>query len=138
MTLSHQLTPKLKQLRLSGILETLELRTRRAVDEQLSFVEFLQGLLEDEVERRAQKQLTLRLRRASFDLEKTLEGFDFTFNPTVPRSQVTDLATGRFVERHENVLIQGPAGVGKSHCEIEGVIWRGGLERARLGLWRAG
>jgi len=115
MTVSHQLTPKLKQLRLSGILETLELRTRQAVDEQLSFVEFLQRLLEDEVERRAQKQLTLRLRRASFDLEKTLEGFDFTFNPTVPRSQIIDLATGRFVERHENILIQGPAGVGKSH-----------------------
>jgi DNA replication protein DnaC len=115
VTLSHQLTPKLKQLRLSGILETLELRTRQAVDEQLSFVEFLQRLLEDEVERRAQKQLTLRLRRASFDLEKTLEGFDFTFNATVPRAQIIDLATGRFVERHENVLIQGPAGVGKSH-----------------------
>lgn len=114
-TLNHQLTPKLKALRLSGILETLELRTRQAVDEQLSFGDFLQRLLEDEVERRAQKQLTLRLRRASFDLEKTLEGFDFTFNPTVPRAQIIDLATGRFVERHENVLIQGPAGVGKSH-----------------------
>lgn len=115
MTLTHQLVPKLKQLRLSGILETLELRNRQAVEEQLSFVEFLQRLLEDEVERRAQKQLTLRLRRASFDLEKTLEGFDFTFNPSIPRQQVFDLATARFVERHENVLIQGPAGVGKSH-----------------------
>ena len=115
MTLTHQLTPKLKSLRLSGILETLELRNRQAVEEQLSCVEFLQRLLEDEVERRAQKQLTLRLRRASFDLEKTLEGFDFGFNPSIPRSQVFDLATGHFVERHENVLIQGPAGVGKSH-----------------------
>jgi DNA replication protein DnaC len=115
MTLTHQLTPKLKSLRLSGILETLELRNRQAVEEQLSFVEFLQRLLEDEVERRAQKQLTLRLRRASFDLEKTLEGFDFSFNASIPRQQVFDLATARFVERHENVLIQGPAGVGKSH-----------------------
>jgi DNA replication protein DnaC len=115
MTLTHQLVPKLKSLRLSGILETLELRNRQAVEEQLSFVEFLQRLLEDEVERRAQKQLTLRLRRASFDLEKTLEGFDFGFNPSIPRQQVFDLATARFVERHENILIQGPAGVGKSH-----------------------
>lgn len=115
MALSHQLTPQLKQLRLSGILETLELRNRQAVEEQLSHVEFLQRLLEDEVERRAQKQLTLRLRRASFDLEKTLEGFDFTFNPAIPRQQIFDLAAGHFIARHENVLIQGPAGVGKSH-----------------------
>src|ERR1044072_4438591 len=115
MTLTHQLVPKLKSLRLSGILETLELRNRQAGEEELSFVEFLQRLLGDEGERRAQKQLTLRVRRASFDLEKTLEGFDFGFNPSIPRQQVFDLATARFVERHENILIQGPAGVGKSH-----------------------
>jgi DNA replication protein DnaC len=113
--LTHQLVPKLKSLRLSGILETLELRNRQAVDEQLSYVAFLQRLLEDEIERRAQKQLALRLRRASFDLEKSLEGFDFGFNPSINRHQIIDLATGSFIERHENVLIQGPAGVGKSH-----------------------
>src|SRR2546422_2077552 len=115
MQISHQPVPKLKNLRLSGILATLEVRTQQAIEEKLSSVEFLQRLLEDEVERRAQKQLALRLRRASFDLEKPLEGFDFSFNPAVNRQQVFDLATSRFVERHESVLIQGPAGVGKSH-----------------------
>lgn len=115
MQISHQLVPKLKSLRLSGILETLDVRNRQAIEEKLSHVEFLQRLLEDEVERRAQKQLQLRLRRATFDLEKTVEGFDFAFNPSVNRQQVFDLATCQFVERHENVLIQGPAGVGKSH-----------------------
>ena len=115
MQISHQLVPKLKNLRLSGILATLEVRTQQAIEEKLSYVEFLQRLLEDEVERRAQKQLDLRLRRASFDLEKTLEGFDFSFNPSINRQQVFDLATARFVERHESILIQGPAGVGKSH-----------------------
>src|ERR1051325_7192182 len=54
---------------------------------------------EDEVERRAQKQLQLRLRRATVDLEKTLEGFDFSFNPSINRQQIFDLATCRFVER---------------------------------------
>jgi DNA replication protein DnaC len=115
MQISHQLVPKLKNLRLSGVLATLEVRTQQAIEEKLSYVEFLQRLLEDEVERRAQKQLALRLRRATFDLEKTLEGFDFAFNPSVNRQQVFDLAACHFVERHESVLIQGPAGVGKSH-----------------------
>lgn len=115
MQISHQLTPKLKNLRLSGILETLEVRNRQAIEEKLSYVEFLQRLLEDEVERRAAKQLALRLRRASFDIEKTLEGFDFSFNVSINRQQVFDLATCRFVERRECVLVVGPAGVGKSH-----------------------
>ena len=114
MQISHQLVPKLKNLRLSGILETLDVRNRQAIEEKLSFVEFLQRLLEDEVERRAQKQLAMRLRRASFDLEKTLEGFDFAFNPSVNRQQIFDLATCQFLERHENVLIQGQ--IGRASC----------------------
>lgn len=115
MHINHQLVPKLKSLRLSGILETLDVRNRQAIEEKLSHVEFLQRLLEDEVERRAAKQLALRLRRASFDRDKTLEGFDFAFNVSINRQQVFDLATCRFVERHEAVLICGPTGVGKSH-----------------------
>ena len=115
MHINHQLVPKLKSLRLSGILETLEVRNRQAIEEKLSHVEFLQRLLEDEVERRGAKQLALRLRRASFDTDKTLEGFDFAFNVSINRQQVFDLATCRFVERHEAVLICGPTGVGKSH-----------------------
>lgn len=74
MDLNSQLTPKLKALRLSGILETLEVRNRQAIEDKLAFVEFLERLLEDEIERRAQKQLSLCLRRASFSAEKSLEG----------------------------------------------------------------
>ena len=65
-------------------------------------------LLQDEVERRAQSKLRLRLRRAAFDPTKTLEGFDFSFNPKLNKAQVFDLATCQFIERHENVLIYGP------------------------------
>lgn len=72
MELTHQLTPYLTKLRLSGILQTLEARNRQAVDGHWSYVEFLSRLLEDEVERRAQKQLTLRLRRAAVNSTKTL------------------------------------------------------------------
>ncbi len=115
MELTHQLTPMLRTLRLSGILETLEVRNHQAIESRASFVEFLTLLLHDEVERRAQSALRLRLRRAAFDPGKTLEGFDFGFNPKLNKAQVFDLATCQFVARHENVLIYGPTGVGKSH-----------------------
>jgi DNA replication protein DnaC len=111
----HTLTPQLKQLRLSGILETLDVRHRQAIDEQWTHVQFLERLLQDEVERRNQKQLTVRLRRAAFQPEKTLERFDFSFNPQLNRQQLMDLATCQFITRKEPVLIVGPTGVGKSH-----------------------
>ena len=115
MELMHQLTPQLKRLRLSGILETLEIRNQQAIDEKWSYVEFLSRLVQDEVERRAQKQLALRLRRSTLNTTKTLESFDFAFNPSVNRQQLYDLATCLFVQQKRNVLICGPTGVGKSH-----------------------
>jgi DNA replication protein DnaC len=113
--LKHQLTPQLKHLRLSGILETLDARNRQAIEGKWSYVEFLSRLLEDEVERRAQKQLGLRLRRATLNTTKTLETFDFAFNPTINRQHVLALATGDYIREHRNVLICGPTGVGKTH-----------------------
>jgi DNA replication protein DnaC len=110
-----QLVPQLKHLRLSGLLDSLDVRNRQAVEERLSYVEFLSRLLEDEVERRNQKQLHLRVRRAAFRSDKTLESFDFSFNPTINRQRLFDLATCLYVQRHENVLVCGPTGVGKSH-----------------------
>lgn len=115
MDLIHQLTPMLKQLRLSGILETLELRNRSAVDGKLSYVEFLAQLCEDEVERRAQAKLKLRLRRAAFDPQKTIETFDFAASPKLNQKEIIDLATCRFIEKKQNIFFVGPAGVGKSH-----------------------
>ena len=111
----HQLTPHLKQLRLSGILETIEARNRQAVDDKWTYVEFLARLVEDEVERRAQKQLALRLRRATVNTTKTLEGFAFDFNPTISRQHIMQLASGDYIRQKRNVLICGPTGVGKSH-----------------------
>lgn len=115
MELTHQLNAHLKRLRLSGILDTLELRNQQAIQDKLSYVEFLNRLIQDEVERRTQKQLQLRLRRAAFHGDRTLEAFDFGFNPTINRQQVLDLATCAYIQRHRNTLICGPTGVGKSH-----------------------
>jgi DNA replication protein DnaC len=115
MEMTHQLIPFLKRLRLSGILQTLEVRNQQAIDGRWTYVEFLARLVEDEVERRAQKQLALRIRRAAVDTTKTLEGFDFNFNPSINRQQVLDLASCSYIRRKRNVLICGPTGVGKTH-----------------------
>lgn len=117
-----QLGTHLKLLRLSGILETLDARLRQAVDGQWSNLEFLERLLEDELERRRQKQLSLRLRRAAFQPDRTLERFDFSFNPQLNKQLVLELATCQFVARHEPVIIIGPSGVGKSHI-AQAVGW---------------
>lgn len=115
MEMTHQLIPFLKRLRLSGILQTLEARNHQAIDGRWTYVEFLARLLEDEVERRAQKQLALRIRRASINGTKTLEGFNFSFNPSINRQQVLDLASCTYIRQKRNVLICGPTGVGKTH-----------------------
>ena len=115
MSISQQLAPALKQLRLSGILDTLEVRNQQAIGEQWTYLEFLTRLAQDEVERRAHKQLDLRIRRSGIASAKTLETFDFSFNPTISRQQLYDLATCAFVRERRNVLICGQTGVGKSH-----------------------
>ena len=115
MSVTDELIPLLKKLRLSGVLDSLELRLGEAVDDEHGHQEFLYRLLKDEVERREAKQLEVRVRRANFENQRTLEDFDFHFNPAVPKSKVLDLATCTFVARKESVLLLGPTGVGKSH-----------------------
>ena len=83
--------------------------------EQWSHLEFLTRLLQDEVERRNQKQLALRVRRGGLLAAKTLTSFDFSFNPSINRQLVYELATCAFVRQHRNVLLCGQTGVGKSH-----------------------
>ncbi len=110
-----ELSPYLKQLRLSGLLETLAQRNREAVEKKLTYPEFLALLIHDEAARREQKKYDMRLRRAGFRGDKTLEGFDFGFNPTIDQQQIQDLADARFIEEKVAVLIAGPCGTGKSH-----------------------
>lgn len=109
------LEPALKQLRLSGILDSMEVRNKQAIEDGLSHVEFLAMLIQDEVARREQKKFSLRVRRAGFRSEKPLESFDFSYNPSINKALVLDLTTCRFLEEKAPVLIVGPCGTGKSH-----------------------
>ncbi|MCP4609006.1 MAG: ATP-binding protein [Planctomycetes bacterium] len=110
-----ELSPMLKQLRLSGILDSLEVRNHQAIEEKLAYTEFLALLLQDETARRTNKKLSQRLRKAGFQSNKTLEAFDFTFNPIIDKKLIMDLATGQFMSEKVPVLIAGPCGTGKSH-----------------------
>jgi len=110
-----ELIPMLKQLRLSGILDSLESRNRQAIEEKLSYMDFLASVIHDEIARRTQKKLASALRRANFRNQKTLEEFDFTFNPGINRALIVELASCRFMEEKVCVLIVGPCGTGKSH-----------------------
>jgi DNA replication protein DnaC len=111
-----QLVSSLKALRLGGMQESLPLRLDQAQQHRLGYLEFLEFLLGDEIERRANRALASRLSKAHFeDGDKTFENFDWTFNPALPQEQVRDLASGGYLLRKEHILLCGPVGVGKSH-----------------------
>jgi DNA replication protein DnaC len=110
-----ELTPMLKTLRLSGMLDSLEVRNRQALTEQLAPSEFLTLLVHDEIARREQHKFARRLRRAAFHSAKTIEQFDFAVVPKLNRALVNDLLTCRFIGEAAPVHIVGPVGTGKSH-----------------------
>jgi len=110
-----ELIPILKELRLSGVLDSLEQRNRQAIDQKMAYADFLAMVLQDEIARRAQRKLSLALRRANFRNQKTIEEFDFTFNPNINRGLIMDLASCRFIKEKVSVFIVGPCGTGKSH-----------------------
>jgi len=115
MSVSQALVSQFKALKLGRVLDTIDVRLDQARQGQLGYLEFLQLLLQDEIERRKTQSLKLRLQRASFEEPKTLEEFDFSCLPGLNVAAVRDLATGLFIERREHVLLYGPAGVGKTH-----------------------
>ncbi|MEO5358289.1 MAG: IS21-like element helper ATPase IstB [Nitrospirae bacterium YQR-1] len=110
-----QIEGKLRALMLTGMLQTLEIRHKQAQSNNSGYMDFLLSLLEDEHEKRQNRSLLKRLREASFEEEKTLEGFDFSFNPEIPAKRIRELSNCVYMERKENVFLLGPVGVGKTH-----------------------
>lgn len=104
----------LKKLRLSGMIENLDLRLQEAQGHQLTHQDFLEALVQDEVNLRNQRAIQRRTKSARFRERRTLENFDFSFN-RIDRRQIYQLATGRFLDDKEDLLFIGPPGVGKSH-----------------------
>jgi len=104
----------LKQLRLSGLAQTLDVRLQEAAGHQLTHGEFLELILQDELLVRSERQIERRVRAADFRELKPLDQFDFSFNPSIPRQRIFELATCRFIRETRDVLLVGPPGTGKS------------------------
>jgi DNA replication protein DnaC len=106
----------LRQLRLGGMAAVLETRLRQAQSEAMAPIDLLACLVSDELARRSDRLLDRRRKQAAFrDPQKTLDNFDFNFNPKMNRSLVFDLATSAFIGKREDALFLGPGGTGKSH-----------------------
>jgi len=108
------LATALRDLKLSGMLATLDAQAHAG---ELGHLDFLQVLCQDEISRRASMSLQRRIRRARFETEATLEGFDFAASPKLPAAQIRDLAALRWLAGGESVILYGPVGHG-SHCSF--------------------
>ncbi len=113
--ITESLMTSLRKLRLSGLAGTLDVRLQEAAGNRLNHAEFLELIVTDELLIRQDRLIARRIKQAMFRDVKSLEDFDFSFNPSVPRKTLYDLATCRFVQQGRDVLLIGPPGVGKSH-----------------------
>jgi len=110
-----------RKLRLSGLISSLEIRLQEAMSHGLSHAEFLELVLQDELAVRDDRRLQRRVKAAMFRELKTLENFDWSFNASIKKKQVYELATCRFIREARDVLWLGPPGVGKSFlCQALG------------------
>jgi DNA replication protein DnaC len=114
----HEIQKRLRGFKLSGMVNTLEIRLKQATEENLGYSEFLGMLLEDELSRRTDNKRGRLYRKARLPFEKGIEDFDFTFQPTIRKQEVLELSTCRFVEKRENILFIGQPGTGKTHLSV--------------------
>ena len=113
--MNDALRTALTRLRLSGLATCLDVRLQEAVGHQLGHAEFLELVLQDELLIRNERLVARRVKAAGFREQKTLDDFDWQFNPSIKRKLIFDLATGRFIREARDVLLIGPPGIGKSH-----------------------
>ena len=109
------ISKKITTLKMPGMLNTFESRLQTASTEKWSYSTLLDMLLTDELDRRHHTQLARRLSKSNLAPEKTLETFDFTFNPKVPAALIRELAICKFISEAQNIFLLGPSGTGKSH-----------------------
>jgi DNA replication protein DnaC len=115
MTMTNTLKQYARNLLLSGLLSSLELRLQEAEANRLPHAQFLELVFQDELHVREQRMILRRNKAADFRDTRSLDSFDFSFNPSINRTQIHELAACHFVRQHRDLLLVGPPGVGKSH-----------------------
>lgn len=133
--MNNTLKQHAQTLHLSGLLDSLQLRLQEAEANRLPYAQFLELLFQDEINVRHQRLLNRRHKQAEFRELRSLENFDFSFNPSINRALIYELATGQFVAQRRDVLLIGPPGVGKSH--LVQAIGREVLKAGFLVLYRS-
>ena len=114
----EKLVGDLKRLRLPAMAEMLDSYTKQAVSNSMSYMDFLSGLVTEEVEYKERRGIENRLKSAKFPIIKSLDDFDYAFQPSINRKKLEELSSLRFIDNKENVLFLGPPGVGKTHLSI--------------------
>ena len=133
--MNSALQTALKRLRLSGLAGTLEVRLQEASAGRLNHAEFLELILQDELLVRQERLIARRVKAARFRNLKTLEDFNWDFNPSIKKTRIFELAAGKFIDEHKDVLLVGPPGVGKSH--LAQAIGYQAIKMGRLVLYRS-
>ena len=113
-----QIEKKLKEFRLSGMITALEMRIKQAEEDSLGYGEFLGLLLQDETEKRRDNKQARLYKGARLPFEKDLSDFDFSFQPSIKKQEIMELATLRFLDRKANILFLGQPGTGKTHLSV--------------------
>lgn len=111
----NEIKSALKSLKLAGIAKTLDGRNKYALENQLSYIDFLNLILDDEMSNRQSNSYKNRFSRSKLMSDKTIETYDFAYQPELNKKVITDLASGRFINEAKNVIFMGPPGVGKTH-----------------------
>lgn len=114
----EKLIGELKKLRLPAIAEMLDSYTKQAVSSSMSYMDFLSGLVSEEVSYKARRSVQSRIKSAKFPVTKSLDDFDYAFQTSINRKKLEELSSLRFIDNWENALFLGPPGVGKTHLSI--------------------
>ena len=133
--MNEALQTALKKLRLSGLSQTLEVRLQEASSSRLTHAEFLELALQDELAVRSDRLMQRRIKAAGFRELRTLEDFDWSFNPSIKKRQIYELATCQFIQQSKDVLLLGPPGTGKSH--LAQALGYQAIKAGRLVLYRS-